>query len=138
SDEAMITALEAVMAERACRKALLAAAEPAKRWFGEMCGDDVTSLELPRIDAAVKWCAELRRAFDAVDVVGGDGGRTTAWRALVAQVAASTDETSPAFGRFAEHRAAWATSLDALSDLVGIERAALGAGEDHLASLREQ
>src|SRR5436309_5302020 len=88
TDGAMITALESVIAERAARAALVAAAEPARRWFGELGGDPLT-LDLERIDVAVGWAAELRRAFDAVDVANGDAGRAAAWRALVAQVAAS-------------------------------------------------
>lgn len=88
SDEAMISALEAVIAERACRSALLAAAEPAKRWFGDVGGDPLT-LDLGKLDDAVSWSAELRRAFDALEVIGGAAGRESAWRALVAQVAAN-------------------------------------------------
>ena len=71
SDEAMQTALEAVIAERAVRTALLAAAEPARRWFGALGGDPL-ALDLPAIEGAVGWAAELRRAFDAVEVRGGD------------------------------------------------------------------
>ncbi|HEU4726753.1 MAG TPA: DUF4011 domain-containing protein, partial [Kofleriaceae bacterium] len=85
TDGAMISALEAVIAERAARAALAGAAGPARRWFGELGGDPL-ALDLARIDAAVGWAAELRRAFDAVEVGGGDAGRAAAWRALVAQV----------------------------------------------------
>ncbi|MEO7095041.1 MAG: DUF4011 domain-containing protein, partial [Polyangiales bacterium] len=87
TDGAMISALEAVMAERACRAALLGAAEPAKRWFGELGGDPL-ALELGKLDAAVGWSAELRRAFDAVELTGAGNSamRATSWRALVAQV----------------------------------------------------
>lgn len=151
TDEAMLTALEAVMAERACRKALRAAAEPAKRWFGELSADDLDRLELARIDAGVKWAADLRKAFDATEVAGGEPGRTTAWRALVAQVAATpdADATTPAtFARLAECVARWTPALDALAEVTGIERTALGAvaavprgtstGGDHLSALRDQ
>ncbi|HEX2688057.1 MAG TPA: DUF4011 domain-containing protein, partial [Kofleriaceae bacterium] len=64
TDGAMITALGSVIAERAACAALVAAAEPARRWFGELGGNPV-ALDLPKIDAAVGWAAELRRAFDA-------------------------------------------------------------------------
>ena len=113
----------------------------------------------------MKWAAELRKAFDAVDVSGGDAGRTQAWRALVAQVAAAPNAvtaaaakrladarapdaaaaptdvdatTSPVFARLAESVTRWAPSVDALAIATGIERAAIGAGDDHLAALREQ
>ncbi len=142
SDEAMIVALEAVMAERAARKALLAAAEPAKRWFGELHPDDLDALDLPRIDAAVKWSAELRKAFDTVDVIGGEPGRTTAWRALVAQVAATPDTadaiTPHTFAQLAGSVARWAPSIDMLAEVTGVADSAIGVGEDHLAALREQ
>ena len=65
TDEAMLEALETVIAERACRAALAAAAEPARRWFGEL-GADPLVLDLERVEAAVTWAAELRRAFDAL------------------------------------------------------------------------
>ena len=141
TDDSMITALEAVMAERACRKALLAAAEPAKRWFGELHTDDIEKLDLSRIDAAVKWAAALRKAFDATDVIGGEPGRTTAWRALVAQVAATPDAgalTTNVFARLAEGVVRWAPAIEALADVTGIDHTAIGAGDDHLAALREQ
>jgi len=155
TDGAMITALEAVIAERACRAALEAAAEPARRWFGELSGDpsiSVLDLELGKIEAAVRWAADLRRAFDAVDVIGGEPGRNAAWRSLVAQVAANPRSaaagTAPdslarstdlvVFGRLAESVARWVPALAALADATGIDRAQLGAGDDHLASLRER
>jgi hypothetical protein len=140
TDDTMITALEAVLAERATRKALLAAAEPAKRWFGDLLAADLDALDLVGIDAAVKWAAELRKAFDAVDVTGGDAGRTQAWRALVAQVAAAPNETitAPIFARFAESVARWSPAIDRLATATGIDRTAIGAGEDHLGALREQ
>ena len=141
TDDAMITALEAVMAERACRKALVAAAEPAKRWFGDLHVDEIGNADLSRIDAAVKWAAELRKAFDATDVIGGEPGRTTAWRALVAQVAAAPDAgaTTPnTFARLAECVVRWAPAIEALAEVTGIEGAAIGAGDEHLVALREQ
>jgi hypothetical protein len=145
TDEAMITALEAVLAERACRKALLGAAEPAKRWFGELHSDDLAQLDLDRIDRAVKWSAELRRAFDVIAVSGGESGRTQAWRALVAQVAATPGDepavlgaTPAAFARLSECVTRWTPSLEALAEVTGIDRALIGAGDDHLAALREQ
>ena len=88
TDDVAISALESVIAERAARTALTAAAEPARRWFGELGGDPL-ALDLSKIDAAVGWAAELRKAFDAVEIGFGDAGRAAAWRALVAQVAAS-------------------------------------------------
>ena len=142
TDGAMIAALEAVIAERACRAALLAAAEPAKRWFGELGGDPL-ALELDTLDAAVGWVAELRKAFDAVDLAGGESGRATAWRALVAQVAASPGAASGSgdlvpFARLAEAVARWRPAIAILVDAVGIEATVLGAGDDHLSALRER
>jgi very-short-patch-repair endonuclease len=143
TDGAMITALESVIAERAARAALLAAAEPARRWFGELGGDPL-ALDLGRIDAAVSWAAELRLAFDAVEVARGEAGRAAAWRALVAQVAANPagDVTGSgdlvAFSRLAEAALRWQPALAALAEATGIEAALLGAGEDHLASLVER
>jgi very-short-patch-repair endonuclease len=142
SDEAMIAALEATIAERACRAALTAAAEPAKRWFGELGGDPLM-LDLAKVDAAVSWAGELRKAFDAVDVAGGEPGRAAAWRALVAQVAAtpaSADATGEpvAFARLASAVARWSPALAALASAVGIDAAVLGAGDDHVQALRER
>lgn len=142
TDGAMIAGLEAVMAERACRAALLAAAEPAKRWFGELGGDPL-ALDLGKLDAAVGWSAELRKAFDAVDLQGNGNNalRATAWRALVAQVAAgpsvSAAELAP-FSRLAEAVARWQPALAQLALAVGIDALALGAGDDHLTVLTER
>jgi very-short-patch-repair endonuclease len=142
-DAAMQAALEAVIAERAARAALRAAAEPARRWFGELGGDPL-ALDLGKLDAAVGWAAELRRAFDAVEVAGGDAGRAAAWRALVAQVAAQAGEPAgdlAPFGRLAAAVARWAPALAALAEVTGIDPADLGraaAGADHLAALRDQ
>ena len=142
TDGAMISALEAVMAERACRAALLGAAEPAKRWFGELGGDPL-ALDLGKLDAAVGWSAELRRAFDAVELKGGGNTalRATSWRALVAQVAAapsaSAAELAP-FARLAEGVARWLPALSNLATTVGIDAMTLGAGDDHLAALKER
>ncbi len=148
SDDAMITALEAVVAERACRTALIAAAEPAKRWFGDLGNDPAQfplALDLAAIDAAVAWAAELRRAFDATEVAGGEAGRQAAWRALVAQVAAqppggtATDGAlARSFGALADAVARWLPALDRLAEAVGIDAAALGTGDDHLGALRER
>ncbi|HEU0037485.1 MAG TPA: DUF3320 domain-containing protein [Kofleriaceae bacterium] len=140
TDEAMITALEAVIAERACREALQGAAEPAKRWFGELGGDPL-ALELPKLDAAVGWAAELRKSFDAVAVAGGEAGRNAAWRALVAQVAASpTSSTAElaAFARLSDAVARWEPALDDVSRTTGIHVVELVAGEDCLAAFRER
>ncbi|MEO8704452.1 MAG: DUF3320 domain-containing protein [Kofleriaceae bacterium] len=135
TDGAMISGLEAVIAERACRKALESAAEPAKRWFGELGGDPLT-LELDKVDSAVSWASELRRAFDAVDVIGNDPGRNAAWRALVAQVAASVTATDLAvFSRLADAVARWQPALAGLAAATGIHR---DDGDDHLATLRER
>jgi len=143
TDGAMITALESVIAERAARAALVAAAEPARRWFGELGGDPL-ALDLPKIDAAVGWAAELRRAFDAVDVGSGDAGRAAAWRALVAQVAASPAAEPPGaagagelarFTALAEAVARWRPALAALAEATGIDAVTLGAGDDHPAAL---
>ncbi len=142
-DEAAITALEAVIAERAARAALLAAAEPARRWFGELGGDPL-ALELGALDAAVGWAAELRRAFDAVEVGGGEAGRAAAWRALVAQVAAQAAGPPPdlaPFGRLAGAVARWKPALAALAGATGIDPTGLGRpgpAADHLAALRDQ
>lgn len=139
TDAELIGALEAVLAERACRAALAAAAEPARRWFGELGGDPL-GLDLGKLDAAVGWAADLRRAFDATEVAGGDSVRTAAWRALVAQVAAGGGPTDLApFARLADAVARWRPALFALAEELGIEQAELGAGDgDHLAVLREQ
>ena len=142
TDGAMISALEAVMAERACRAALLGAAEPAKRWFGELGGDPL-ALDLSKLDAAVGWSAELRKAFDAVELTGGGNTalRATSWRALVAQVAAgpsaTTAELAP-FARLAEAVARWLPALANLATTIGIDAMTLGAGDDHLAALKER
>ncbi len=65
TDDAMIAALEGVIAERACRKALAAAAEPARRWFGEL-GADPMALESRarrgRGDVGGRAAARVRRA----------------------------------------------------------------------------
>jgi len=148
TDDAMITALEAVIAERACRSALVAAAEPARRWFGDLVPDPAAfplALDLAKVDAAVAWAAELRRAFDAADVIGGESGRAAAWRALVAQVAAAPagstttegGQVAP-FGALADAVARWGPALSRLAEAVGIDAPALAAGDDHLAALRER
>ncbi len=145
TDEAMIDGLEAVIAERACRAALIAAAEPARRWFGELGGDPL-ALDLARIDAAVGWAGELRRAFDTVELTGGEAGRAAAWRALVAQVAASptapqliaSDDSLAVFGRVATAVEHWRAALAALARSTGIPSATLGIGDDQLTALGER
>ncbi|MEJ7599896.1 MAG: DUF3320 domain-containing protein [Kofleriaceae bacterium] len=147
TDEAMVTALEAVVAERACRAALTAAAEPARRWFGDLAGDPL-ALELDQLDAAVSWAADLRKAFEATDVIGGEAGKATAWRALVAQVAASSSReradapasTTVAFGQLAEAVARWAPALAQVTTATGIAREELAApgAADHLTALGER
>jgi very-short-patch-repair endonuclease len=143
ADSAMIAALEAVVAERATRAALLAAAEPAKRWFGDL-GGDALGLDLNKLDEAVAWSSELRKAFDAVEIGNGEAGRQTVWRALVAQVAAgvpmpaSSGPEANSFGRLADAVARWSPSLVALGTATGIPTASLAAGEDHLVALRER
>jgi len=143
TDESMIPALEAVIAERACREALLAAAEPAKRWFGDL-GGDALSLDLPKIEEAVAWGALLRKAFDQLTINFGEPGKQTAWRSLVAQVAASQDaserpavELAP-FARLAATVGRWEPALVELATTTGIPQSLLGAGADHLASLHAQ
>ncbi len=142
TDGAMISALEAVMAERACRTALLAAAEPAKRWFGELGGDPL-ALDLSKLDAAVGWAADLKKAFDAVELVDGqrESLRAPAWRALVAQLAAgpsaAASDLAP-FAKLAEAVARWLPALGRLAEAVGIDAITLGAGDDHLTALRER
>jgi very-short-patch-repair endonuclease len=139
-DAAMVAALEAVIAERAARAALAAAAEPARRWFGELGGDPL-ALELARIDAAVGWAGELRKAFDAIELAGGEAGRAAAWRALVAQVSASQadvlDELA-VFARLAAAVARWRPALAGLAEATGIDEVTLGAGADHLAALGDR
>jgi hypothetical protein len=138
-DAAMVTSLEAVIAERACRTALLAAAEPAARWFGAL-GGDVLAVDLDKLAAALAWTAELRKAFDQVTVQFGDPGRQTAWRALVAQVAAGPDENNDlfAFAKLADAVARWEPATAELSIATGISAALLAAGPDHLITLRAQ
>jgi very-short-patch-repair endonuclease len=145
TDGAMITALESVIAERAARAALVAAAGPARRWFGELGGDPL-ALDLAKIDAAVGWAAELRLAFDAVEVAQGGAGRAAAWRALVAQVAASPAASAgpagdaaagelAAFARLDGAVRRWRPALAALAEATGIDEAQLGGGGDHLEAL---
>jgi hypothetical protein len=144
TDDAAIAALEAVIAERACRAALEAAAEPAKRWFGELCGDPL-AVDLTKVDAAVAWAGELRRAFD--DVAIPESARPAAWRAVVAHVAAGSrrdgaptddrDELAP-FARLAAAVATWEPALVELAAATGVRHDELGAGADHLAALRDQ
>jgi very-short-patch-repair endonuclease len=138
-DQAMLVALEAVIAERACRAALEAAAEPARRWFGALGGEPL-SLDLAAIEAAAAWCSELRRAFDQLTLTGGDVGRQSAWRTLVALVSAGEHEPGELapFSRMADAVARWQPALVELSAATGIALAELGAGPDHLVALREQ
>ena len=142
SDEAMIGALEALIAERACRAALESAAEPARRWFGELGGDPL-KLDLDKLEAAIAWASELRRAFDQVAVSGGEAGRQTAWRALIAQVVAPTTSALEhtdltAFARLADAVSRWEPAVAELATATGIAPAILGAGHDHLGALRTQ
>ncbi|MGE3544837.1 MAG: DUF3320 domain-containing protein, partial [Kofleriaceae bacterium] len=145
TDASMVVALEAVIAERACRTALLAAAEPARRWFGDLGATavDVTDLDLEKLDAAVNWSAELRRAFDGVQLGGGEGARILAWRSLVALVAGGPSETTGSvdlapFTRVAMAVARWMQALERLSNTIGITVEALGAGDDHLPAVQER
>ncbi len=140
TDDAMLVALEAVIAERAAREALLGAAEPAKRWFGAMAGD-VLALDLAAIENAAAWGTELRRAFEALTIAGGDTGRQAAWRTLVALVSAQADADSGELAPFARAAAAvdrWQPALAELAAATGIALAELGAGTDHLNALRDQ
>ncbi len=142
TDAQMLIGLEAVLAERVCRAALLAADEPATRWFGALAGDPLT-LDLGRIDAALAWTGDLRKAFDSVTVAFGEPGRQTAWRALVAHVAAGLDGPSDqhdllAFAKLADAVACWEPALAELSTATGIPAALLGTGTDHLMVLRGQ
>lgn len=140
SDEAMLVALEAVIAERACRTALEAAAEPARRWFGELGGDPLTIAVEP-IEAALAWAGELRRAFDQVAIAGGESARQTAWRALVAQITVTTGADRAdlvPFARLADAVARYQPTLAFLAEATGIPLVQLGAGHDHLAVVRTQ
>ncbi|HTR49150.1 MAG TPA: DUF4011 domain-containing protein, partial [Kofleriaceae bacterium] len=145
TDDAIATALEAVIAERACRAALVAVDAPSRRWLGELAGDHPLALPLPRIEAAAAWATELRRAFDRATVAGGDTGRQTAWRALVGIVSAhptllddsAASELAP-FARLADAVARWEPALAELAAATGIAAARLGAGRDHLPALRDQ
>ena len=141
SDDAMVTALEAVIAERACRAALLAASEPARRWFGDLVSADLLAAPLASLEAAVTWAGELRRAFDQVTVHGGETARQAAWRALVAQVAATPGETGSelrSFATLATATARWRAAHAALATATGIAESALGSGAEHLVQLRDQ
>jgi hypothetical protein len=149
ADAEMLAALEAVIAERACRAALDEASERARRWFGEvMASRGIDDAALAGIDAAVAWATELARAFEGIDVAGGDAGRGAAWRALVAQVAASPDLPAAkhdlvAFARLAEAVERWRPALTALSQATGIGIGGIGGidprrDHDHLAALRER
>lgn len=143
SDQAMLSALEALIAERACRQALLGAAEPARRWFGDL-GGDALSLDLYKIEEAVAWSHDLRRAFDQLTISGGESAKQSAWRALVAQVAASPGsgerpavELAP-FGRLAAAVTRWEPAIADVVATTGVPRIVLGMGSDHLAALRDQ
>jgi hypothetical protein len=139
-DAGMLIALEAVLAERACRTALEGAAEPARRWFGSLAGDPL-SLDLAAIEAAAAWGGDLRRAFDTATIAGGESGRQAAWRTLVALVSASTDHETGELAPFARLAAAvtrWQPTLADVASATGIAQVLLGAGSDHLASLRDQ
>ena len=140
TEDQMLEALSAVIAERACRQALEQAREPAVRWFGALGGDPL-ALDLDQLDAAVAWASELRRAFDAVEVAFGDPGRQSAWRALVAQVSGAATEGDgdvAALAKLAEAVARWAPALTALAEVTGIPEDDLSAGDDHLAALAER
>ncbi|HEX7701139.1 MAG TPA: AAA domain-containing protein, partial [Kofleriaceae bacterium] len=140
TDAEMLSALEAVIAERACRAALVAAAEPAARWFGALGGDPL-AVDLGKLDAALAWTAELRKAFDQVTVQFGEPGRLTAWRALVAQVAAiGADECHDLlpFAKLADAVARWEPAVAELEIATGISSTILAAGTDHLIALRAQ
>ncbi|HEX4455368.1 MAG TPA: DUF3320 domain-containing protein [Kofleriaceae bacterium] len=141
TDAAMLVALEAVIAERACRAALVAAAEPARRWFGELGGDPLAVAVEP-LEAALGWAAELRRAFDQVAIAGGEVSRQTAWRALVAQVTVATAGGDRAdlvpFARLADAVARYQPTIAMLAEATGIPLAQLGAGHDHIAVTRTQ
>jgi very-short-patch-repair endonuclease len=140
TEEQMLEALSAVIAERACRQALEQAREPAARWFGALGGDPL-ALDLDQLDAAVAWASDLRRAFDAVEVAFGDPGRQSAWRALVAQVAGAATEGDgdlAAFAKLAEAVARWAPALSSLAEVTGIPEDDLAAGDDHLPALAER
>jgi very-short-patch-repair endonuclease len=140
-DESMLAALEAVLAERACRMALEAAAEPARRWLGSLhTGGDALSLDLAAIEAATAWGAELRRAFDAIAIAGGEAARQVGWRTLVALVSAGDHEPGELapFARLAEAVTRWEPTVAEVATATGIAPARLGAGADHLASLRDQ
>ncbi|HEY1813199.1 MAG TPA: DUF3320 domain-containing protein [Kofleriaceae bacterium] len=140
SDEAMLVGLEALVAERACRTALQGAAEPARRWFGELAGDPL-AVDVERLEAALAWAGELRRSFDQLAIAGGDTARLTAWRALVAQITVTTGADRAdlvPFARFADAVARYQPALAALADATGIPLAHLGAGHDHVAVVRTQ
>ena len=140
SDAEMLSALEAVIAERACRAALVAAAEPAARWFGALGGDPL-AVDLGKLEAALAWTAELRKAFDQVTVQFGEPGRLTAWRALVAQVAAiGADECHDLlpFAKLADAVARWEPAIAELEIATGMSTTILAAGTDHLIALRAQ
>ena len=141
-DAALLEELEAVIAERACRAALELATEPARRWFGELAGSS-GGLELDKLEAALRWVANLRRAFEAVEIAGGDVGRTAAWRSLVAQVAANPGSEHGAdlarFSALANAVARWFPALAELAEATGIDRAELGrGGGDHVGTVRDR
>ncbi|MEO8550593.1 MAG: hypothetical protein ABI678_11490, partial [Kofleriaceae bacterium] len=140
ADEQMIAALEAVIAERACRAALVAASEPAARWFGMLAASDLMALDLPRLEAALAWTSELRKAFEQVSVTFGEPGRQTAWRALVALVAAIHDDQHDllAFAKLGDAVLRWEPALSELATATGISPVHLGAGPDHVMALRTQ
>jgi hypothetical protein len=145
TDDVAVTALEAVIAERACRAALDAAAEPARRWFGAL-GSDPRNIDGAAVEAAMTWANELRRAFDQVAIV--EWAKPTAWRALVAQVAADPIDDAAAtiaelapFRRVAAAVAHWQLAIADAASATGIASATfteLAADGEALVALREQ
>ena len=118
-----------------------AAAEPARRWFGDLGGQPL-ALDLAGIEAAGTWCAELRRAFEQLTIAGGEqrspGGVARARRA--GRRAGERDRRrARAVLRGCPMRSrAGSPRSSSSSTATGIALAELGAGADHLASLREQ
>jgi len=108
------------------------------RWFGELGGDPATfplGIDLTRVDSAVAWAAELRRAFDAAEVTAGEPARSAAWRALRRAGRGGArgiddDRGRPGgpFRALADAVARWIPALARLAEAVGIDAPSLAAG----------
>ncbi|MBP9206276.1 MAG: DUF3320 domain-containing protein [Kofleriaceae bacterium] len=135
--------LEVAAEERVVARLLAEAAAPAKRWFADLWTGDPRTLDLERAEAAIAWARELRRTFDGIRMTGA---RDTAWRALVAQVAApllpgaapGSDVDGPRFGDGAAAVVRWRAALARLAEVAGVEPGGLDGERGHLPAVLAQ